>query len=70
MGAAELPDQFHWICLKQRIRRHNRPAFLYALCNEDSVERIPVMGRKLFQARDVVEHDRKDLDVVVRELFA
>lgn len=64
-----LPGSAHGILGNQGIRREQHKGMLDCLADQDSVERVFVMMRKLCQMKDGLLGDGQRLDEVLRPLF-
>jgi hypothetical protein len=59
---ATLPDSQGVVLVECNISRHNGKTFLKGLRDQEPVERIPMMERKMSDAHDVTEFNRQQRD--------
>jgi hypothetical protein len=63
------PDYLHWVLFEHWVCCDNRPAFFNALCDQHSVEGVVMVQGQSFELSEMSQTDRKNFDVVFRQLF-
>jgi hypothetical protein len=61
-----LPDYPDGILLEHWVNRHDRPVFLYALCNQHAIKRVAVMHGETLESEQMVDGDGESFDSVLR----